>query len=112
MKQLTQILFVIFLIFFQLPEAHPKNPFCKMIEQLFPNKTCIIIDAPVGNNYAPIGNNFGMMTEVKNNTGKIYVNDNDNNNNFNIPLNVKSNNSNITIYYLFVVINNITNNNT
>jgi hypothetical protein len=80
---------------------------------IFANTQLLEVGAPVGSNFAPIGNNFGMIVKAKNVGGSVYNNDNDNNNNndnnFNPTLNI--NGSGNTIVYNVIFVNNNMNSN-
>ncbi len=67
-----------------------------------PNTPNILSDYDNG---GPIGNNFGMISKVKDNNGSVYNNDNDNNNNnnLNLPTFIKGNNNTLT--YNNIIIN-------
>jgi hypothetical protein len=85
------------------------NKFAKLLGKVHD----VEIAAPVKSNFAPIGNNFGMITKARNVNGSVYNNDNDNNNNnnnnINPMLNVNGSN-NVIVYNTYITNNNINSN--
>lgn len=118
MRQCILFVFLISLLFIQIiisddiicNESNVIKKELSINDTMLNFSKCINTGGPVNSNFAPIGNNFGIIADNVN--GTINDNDNDNNNNNNIdqPTITINGNNNTINYNIYIINNNINNN--